>query len=66
MFDECLALKDDDWEVYFYKGLSYRYMREFELSIEAFTKANEIHVNENTFLELGKVYQLVNNYTQAL
>jgi Bardet-Biedl syndrome 4 protein len=30
MFDECLQIKEDDWEVYFYKGLSFRYMREFD------------------------------------
>lgn len=29
-------------------------------------KANELHANENTFLELGKVYQLVKNYQDAL
>ena len=29
-------------------------------------KANELHANENTFLELGKVYQLAKNYQDAL
>lgn len=66
MFDECIGLNDEDWEVYFYKGLSFRYMREFDDSIASFTKANTLHVNENTFLELGKVYQLVNNFQKAL
>ena len=29
LFDECLVLDQSDWEIYFYKGLSYRYMRQF-------------------------------------
>lgn len=28
MFDDCLGIDEsNDWEIYFYKGLSYRYMR---------------------------------------
>ena len=56
MLDECLQLKQDDWEVYFYKGLCFRYTRQYEDAISSFLKANELHVSENTFLELGRVY----------
>jgi Bardet-Biedl syndrome 4 protein len=37
MFDECLQLDEGDWEVFFYKGLSYRYMREFDKAITSLT-----------------------------
>ena len=60
MFDDCLGIDEsNDWEIYFYKGLSYRYMRQFQQAIASFKMSNELHPNENTYLELGKVYQLV-------
>lgn len=58
MLNECLELNSEDWEVYFYKGLSSKYMRKYQDAIENFKKANEIYQNENTYLELGKIYQL--------
>ena len=66
LFDECLELDPKDWEIFFYKGLSARYLRQFEDAIHNFKTANDLHPNENTFLELGKVYQLVLNYQKAL
>jgi Bardet-Biedl syndrome 4 protein len=66
LFNECLELDAKDWETYFYKGLSYRYMRQFDDAIKVFTQSNQLYPNENTFLELGKVYQLVQNYQKAL
>ena len=33
LFNECLELDAKDWETYFYKGLSYRYMRQFDDAI---------------------------------
>ena len=56
LFNECLELDEKDWETYFYKGLSFRYLRQFEDAIEVFSQSNSLHPNENTFLELGKVY----------
>lgn len=56
LFDECLELDPKDWEIFFYKGLSARYLRQFEEAIQNFKTANDLHPNENTFLELGKVY----------
>jgi Bardet-Biedl syndrome 4 protein len=41
-------------------------LRQFDDAIKNFKQANELHPNENTFLELGKVYQLVHNYQGAL
>jgi len=66
MFEECLALNDKDWEIHFYKGLCFRYMRQFDQAIKNFLQANKLHTNENTYLELGKVYQLVHNFQEAL
>lgn len=36
VFDECLSLQKDDWEIYFYKGLSYKFLRVYNESISCF------------------------------
>jgi Bardet-Biedl syndrome 4 protein len=56
VFDECLNLDKNDWEVYFNKGLSYKYLRIYDEAIVSFQKANSIHKHDNTYMELGKVY----------
>ena len=30
VFDECLNIDEHDWEVYLFKGLSYKYLRVYE------------------------------------
>jgi Bardet-Biedl syndrome 4 protein len=37
VFDECLNLQKTDWEIYFYKGLSYKFLRVYEESISCFS-----------------------------
>jgi Bardet-Biedl syndrome 4 protein len=66
MFDECHALDETDWEIPFYKGLCNKYLRKFDEAIENFKAANEEYPNENTYLELGRVHQLSQNYAEAL
>jgi len=66
VFNQCIELDANDWEIYLYKGLSFRYMRNFDEAIACFKKSNELHPNENTYLELGKIYQLIQNYKEAL
>ena len=36
ILDECLDLDAKDWEIYFYKGLSFRYLRHFDDAIKCF------------------------------
>jgi len=66
LFNECVELDANDWEIYLYKGLSYRYMRNFDEAVKCFRKSNELHPTENTYLELGKIYQLTQSYKEAL
>jgi Bardet-Biedl syndrome 4 protein len=56
VFDECINLKDDDWEVYLYKALSFKYMRVFDDAIANFKLANDCHKHEYTYLELGRMH----------
>ena len=37
VFDECLNLEGDDWEIFFYKGLSYKFLRIYDEAIGNFT-----------------------------
>ena len=37
VFDECLNLDKKDWEVYFYKGLSYKFLRVYDEAIACFS-----------------------------
>ena len=36
VFDECLNLDKNEWEVFFYKGLSYKYLRIYDEAIACF------------------------------
>lgn len=33
VYDECINLNSKDWEIYFYKGLSFKYLRMYEDAI---------------------------------
>ena len=66
VYDECLKLDNNDWEIYYYKGLSYKYLRFYEEGIENFKKANSIQKHDATFIELGRVYTAQQEYKQAI
>ncbi len=36
VFEECLNLDKEDWEVFYYKGLSYKYLRIYDQAISCF------------------------------
>lgn len=66
VFDECLNIDANEWDVYFYKGLSYKYLRIYEEAIKCFQKANEMHTHDQSYLELGKVYTALSDYKSAI
>ena len=43
VFDECLNIDQKEWEVHYYKGLSYKYLRIYDEAISCFKQANLIH-----------------------
>lgn len=56
----------NDWEVYFYRGLSCKFLRIYDEAIENFKHSNEIHKHENTYIELGRMYQIKQDYKMAI
>jgi Bardet-Biedl syndrome 4 protein len=66
VFDECISLNNFDWEVYFYRGLSSKFLRLYDEAIDNFKHANEIHKHENIYIELGRMYQIKLDYKSAV
>ncbi|OLP76702.1 Bardet-Biedl syndrome 4 protein [Symbiodinium microadriaticum] len=47
-------------------GLCHMYLRQYDSSIDCFTKANAIQRHDVTFMQLGKVYALQEDYKSAI
>jgi len=66
VYNETIKLGFNDWEVWHNKGLCYLFLQDFDGAIESFERGNDIGRHDSTFLQLGKVYQLMDNYKAAL
>lgn len=58
VFDEVLAINNKDWEVLFYKGLSFKFLRIYDEAIAQFELSLALHKHENTYIELGRMHQI--------
>ena len=68
VYDEAMKstqLAGSDWEVWHNKGLCLTYLRRFDEAIAAFKKANSLQRHDVTFMQLGKVYTLQEDYAKA-
>ncbi|CAD7958041.1 unnamed protein product [Amoebophrya sp. A120] len=66
VYDEAQILSPDDWEIWHNKGLCYMYLRSYDDAVDAFEKANEMQRHDVTFLQLGKVFVLREEYKKAI
>jgi Bardet-Biedl syndrome 4 protein len=66
VFEECLALDQKDWEVHFFMGLCYKYLRVYEESIRCFNLSKEAHKHDQIYIEMGKVYSAQQDYQAAI
>jgi len=66
VYDEAQKVSPDDWEIWHNKGLCHMYLRQYDQSIECFTKANSIQRHDVTFMQLGKVFALQEDYNAAI
>mmetsp|Transcript_19692 Transcript_19692/g.37527 ORF Transcript_19692/g.37527 Transcript_19692/m.37527 type:complete len:416 (+) Transcript_19692:40-1287(+) len=66
VYDEAQRLGVEDWEIWHNKGLCNMYMKVYEKAIDCFKKANQIQRHDATYMQLGKVYTLQENYKMAI
>lgn len=66
VYDEAQKQSPDDWEIWHNTGLCHMYLRQYEQSVECFSKANLIQRHDVTFMQLGKVYALQEDYKSAI
>jgi len=66
VYEEALAINADDWEIWHNKGLCNMYLKQYEASAECFKKANAIQRHDTTYMQLGKVYTLQEQYRTAI
>jgi len=66
VYDEAMRVGFEDWEIWHNKGLCYLYLKDYEQSIDCFEHANEVQRHSATYMQLGKVYQLQENFKAAL
>lgn len=67
VYEEILTMgRVDDWEIYHSIGLCYMYLKEYEKAIENFQQANAINRHDATFLQLGKVHTLQEDFKAAI
>jgi len=66
VYDECQKLSPDDWETWHNKGLCHMHLRHYETCVDCFTKANAIQRHDVTFMQLGKVYAVQEDYKSAI
>jgi Bardet-Biedl syndrome 4 protein len=66
VYDEAQRLSPEDWEVAHNKGLCFMYLKNYEKAVECFRLANDTQKHDVTFLQLGQVYTLQENYKAAI
>ena len=55
-----------DWEIWHNKGLCNMYLKNYDEAVQCFKKANSIQRHDTTFMQLGKVYTLQEDYKTAI
>mmetsp|Transcript_10287 Transcript_10287/g.19430 ORF Transcript_10287/g.19430 Transcript_10287/m.19430 type:complete len:437 (+) Transcript_10287:32-1342(+) len=66
VYDEAQRIGIDDWEVWHNKGLCHLYLKKYSHAIECFKQANSIQRHDSTYMQLGKVHTLQENYKAAI
>jgi len=66
VYDEAQRIASEDWEILHNKGLCYMYLKQYEKAIDSFRNANQIHRHDATFMQMGKVYTLQEDYKSAI
>jgi Bardet-Biedl syndrome 4 protein len=66
VYEEARNYCDEDWELCHNIGLCYMYLKQYSEAEALFRKANLIQRHDGTYLQLGKLYTLQEQYEQAI
>mmetsp|Transcript_15032 Transcript_15032/g.41072 ORF Transcript_15032/g.41072 Transcript_15032/m.41072 type:complete len:466 (-) Transcript_15032:165-1562(-) len=66
VYDEAQRIAPGDWEIWHNKGLCFLYLKQYEQAIEALKRANSMQRHDATYVQLGKVYTLLEDYRSAI
>ena len=66
VYEEALNIQAEDWEIWHNKGLCNMYLKQYEASADCFKRANSIQQHDSTYMQLGKVYTLQEQYRTAI
>ncbi len=66
VYEEAQRIGIDDWEVWHNKGLCHLYLKSYAQACDDFKAANAIQRHDSTYMQLGKVYTLQENYEAAI
>jgi len=66
VYDEAQRIGIDDWEIWHNKGLCNLYLKQYDAAADALKRANAIQRHDATFMQLGKVYTLQEDYRTAI
>jgi len=66
VYEEAQRVQSDEWEMWHNKGLCFMYLKMYERAVESFQKANSVQPHDTTYMQLGKVYTLQENYKAAI
>eukprot|EP00937_MAST-01D_sp_MAST-1D-sp2_P001409 g1409.t1 len=66
VFEETQRVAPGDWEVHHNQGLCHMYLKSYDTAIDCFKQANSLHRHDSTFVQLGKVYALKEDYKAAI
>lgn len=67
VYEEILTMgRVDDWEIYHSIGLCHMYLKDYDRAAQNFQRANTINRHDATFLQLGKVHTLREDFKAAI
>lgn len=66
VFEEAEQISSEDKDIWYNKGMCYLYLKQYENSINCFETSNSIQRNENTYIQIGRVYRLLGKEEDAL
>ena len=66
VYEEAQHIGIDDWEIWHNKGLCNMYLKQYTHAADCFKRANAIQRHDATYMQLGKVFTLQEEYKTAI